>query len=83
MASFNPLYGQGMTAAILHAEALGHYLDRYGNDTGLPRRMARRSAAITANPWQIATGADFVYPRTAGHKPPVPTCSTPISNASW
>lgn len=69
VASFNPLYGQGMTAAALHAESLGRCLDRYGNTRALPHQVARLTAAVTANPWQIATGADFIYEQTVGDRP--------------
>ncbi len=69
VASFNPLYGQGMSAAALQAEALGLALDRVGNSRRLPRVANRAIAKVVANPWQIATGADLVYPQTRGHRP--------------
>ncbi len=70
VASFNPLYGQGMSSAALQAEALGRCLDRYGNSPRLPHAVAKAAATVVANPWQIATGADFIYPQTKGPKPP-------------
>lgn len=70
VASFNPLYGQGMSAAALQVEALAGCLAQHGNDDLLPRRVARAAAKVVDTPWRIATGADFIYPRTAGRKPP-------------
>ena len=70
VASFNPLYGQGMSAAALQAEALGSCLDRTGPTPALPRAVARAAGRVVANPWQIATGADFIYRQTSGPKPP-------------
>ncbi len=76
VASFNPVYGQGMTSALLQAEELGAALDRRrdarpGRDPGREPgpALARRMAAIADNPWLTATGADFAYPRTQGRRP--------------
>jgi 2-polyprenyl-6-methoxyphenol hydroxylase-like FAD-dependent oxidoreductase len=69
VASFNPLYGQGMSSAALQAEALGVCLDRVGNSRRLPRAVARAAGRVVASPWQIATGGDFVYPQTRGRRP--------------
>ena len=73
VASFNPLYGQGMTSALLQAEALGSAYDRHGLDRDLGRAHARAAARIVANPWTTATGSDFIYPRTVGRRPPAST----------
>jgi 2-polyprenyl-6-methoxyphenol hydroxylase-like FAD-dependent oxidoreductase len=70
VASFNPLYGQGMSSAAQQVEALVGCLDRLGNRASLGRAVARATAKIVANPWQIATGGDFVYPQTQGRKAP-------------
>jgi 2-polyprenyl-6-methoxyphenol hydroxylase-like FAD-dependent oxidoreductase len=70
VASFNPLYGQGMTSALLQVEALGRELDRQGNTPTLPGAVARQAAKLVANPWLTATGADFVYAATRGKRPP-------------
>lgn len=69
VASFNPLYGQGMSSAALQAEALGQGLDQVGNTPRLPHVVAKAAAAVVTNPWQIATGADFIYPQTRGPRP--------------
>jgi len=68
--SFNPIYGQGMTAAALQAEELGRALDRHGGPSAdLARHFYRATAAVLATPWRFAVGADFNYPETTGPKP--------------
>jgi hypothetical protein len=70
VASFNPIYGQGMSVAALEAMALAENLDAFGNDARLPHAMAAATSKIVDSPWQIATGTDFIYPRTTGRRPP-------------
>ncbi|MDP9796702.1 2-polyprenyl-6-methoxyphenol hydroxylase-like FAD-dependent oxidoreductase [Catenuloplanes nepalensis] len=68
--SFNPVYGQGMACAALHALALGRLLDRRPEATsGFAREFYAEIARITAAPWQFATGADLAYPETVGRRP--------------
>lgn len=69
VASFNPLYGQGMTSALLQAEALGVAVDRFGGGPRLAPATARATARVVDNPWTTATGADFVYAATGGRRP--------------
>lgn len=69
VASFNPVYGQGMSSAVLQVEAVAACLDRYGNSRRFPRAAARACASVAGDPWRIATGADFMYERTDGDKP--------------
>jgi 2-polyprenyl-6-methoxyphenol hydroxylase-like FAD-dependent oxidoreductase len=69
--SFNPIYGQGMTSAALQALALGRCIDRYGTGSDrFPKAFYRQVGKVVSNPWQIAAGADFIYPETTGPKPP-------------
>jgi 2-polyprenyl-6-methoxyphenol hydroxylase-like FAD-dependent oxidoreductase len=68
--SFNPVYGQGMTSAVLQAVELGRCVDRHGTGRGLFRAFARAAAEVVDNPWRIAVGADFAYPECTGPKPP-------------
>jgi 2-polyprenyl-6-methoxyphenol hydroxylase-like FAD-dependent oxidoreductase len=69
--SFNPVYGQGMTCAVLQAVALGECLTAAEtNDTALVRATYRRAAKVLDTPWKIAVGADFAYPETTGPKAP-------------
>ena len=66
--SFNPVFGQGMTAAALQAEALGKHLDRYGlSDVEAPFSLA--VAQICDTPWLLSTTMDFRYPHAGGHRP--------------
>jgi 2-polyprenyl-6-methoxyphenol hydroxylase-like FAD-dependent oxidoreductase len=60
VSSFNPVYGQGLTAAAQQAHALGALLD--GDLDRLPRRAAKTFARITATPWMLTTGNDKRYP---------------------
>jgi 2-polyprenyl-6-methoxyphenol hydroxylase-like FAD-dependent oxidoreductase len=68
--SFNPLYGQGMSVAALEAETLGTLVDSKRTLDGLGRRFFKRAARIVADPWLLATGADFLYPSVVGPRPP-------------
>ncbi|MDL1862654.1 monooxygenase [Betaproteobacteria bacterium PRO7] len=56
IASFNPVYGQGMTVAALEAQALAAEL-ACGKE-GLARRFFRRAAKLVDVPWTIAVGND-------------------------
>jgi 2-polyprenyl-6-methoxyphenol hydroxylase-like FAD-dependent oxidoreductase len=73
--AFNPVYGQGMTAAALGALALDETLReqrrRYadGETDGLARRFQRRLAKANAAPWLLATGEDFRYREVEGSTP--------------
>ena len=68
--SFDPIYGQGMTAAALQASALGRCLDKTGAvDRAFARRYFTSAARAVAVPWSIAVGGDFDYPDTQGAKP--------------
>ncbi len=70
VASFNPIYGQGMSSALLQVEALAATIDRYGADPRLAHAAAKAAAKVVDRPWMVATGADFIYPDTAGRRPP-------------
>ncbi|MFE0809341.1 NAD(P)/FAD-dependent oxidoreductase [Streptomyces sp. NPDC058848] len=68
--SFNPLYGQGMTVAVMEALALASSLDRFRTPSAAMARSYYKGAArALATPWQMATGSDFVYPETDGPRP--------------
>lgn len=58
VASFNPIYGQGMSSAVLHASCLSEYLVT----NPLPRRMATEffdmQAVVTDAAWALSAGAD-------------------------
>jgi 2-polyprenyl-6-methoxyphenol hydroxylase-like FAD-dependent oxidoreductase len=67
LCSFNPIYGQGMTAAALQALALRDRLPVDGHST---RRSFRALARAVEVPWQLATGADLAVPEVEGPRPP-------------
>ncbi|GAA0522381.1 2-polyprenyl-6-methoxyphenol hydroxylase [Halorubrum aquaticum] len=68
IASFNPIYGQGMSVAALDALALHHALATGGLDDLAPR-FFDRTAGIVEAVWRVAVGADFAFEATAGPKP--------------
>jgi 2-polyprenyl-6-methoxyphenol hydroxylase-like FAD-dependent oxidoreductase len=69
--SFNPLYGQGMTVAILEALELGRCLDRFGSASAeMTRKYFHTVGKLIDMPWQIATAGDFIFPETVGPKAP-------------
>lgn len=69
-ASFNPIYGQGMSSAAMQAAALQQLLQKQGNTSTLYRRYFKQAAKIVDMPWQIAVGEDFRWAETEGPKPP-------------
>jgi flavin-dependent dehydrogenase len=70
VASFNPVYGQGMTSAALQAEALARALDRAGElGPRFVRHYHRLAARAVETPWRMSVGADFSLPRTTGPRP--------------
>lgn len=64
--SFNPVYGQGMTAAALEVLALRTLL-REGEVP--PLKFFGRIAKVIKAPWEISTGGDLAYPGVAGPRP--------------
>jgi pimeloyl-ACP methyl ester carboxylesterase/flavin-dependent dehydrogenase len=67
VAAFNPIYGQGMTAAAQAAFALERLLREPGGDPAdLGLRFHRAVARANAGAWLIATGEDLRYPSTHG-----------------
>lgn len=70
VASFNPVYGQGMTSATLHASGLSSYL-RTNPDLQLPAREYFEKVRIVADAaWQVSTTADLGLPHVDGPYPP-------------
>jgi 2-polyprenyl-6-methoxyphenol hydroxylase-like FAD-dependent oxidoreductase len=68
IASFNPIYGQGMSVAALQALELHHALAAEGlADIG--RRFFGRVEGTVDAPWSVAAGGDFEFPQTTGPKP--------------
>lgn len=69
--SFNPIYGQGMSVALMQAERLGEALDRCGTGERLARSIQRELARVTDLAWTIATGGDLGYPQVVAERPAV------------
>jgi 2-polyprenyl-6-methoxyphenol hydroxylase-like FAD-dependent oxidoreductase len=67
LCSFNPVYGQGMTVAIMESLALRQCLAGGTND--LARRFFRAADRLIDNPWQIAVGSDLQHPDVKGQRP--------------
>ncbi|MCM1982552.1 FAD-dependent oxidoreductase [Lyngbya confervoides] len=74
---FNPVYGQGMTAAALGAMVLSRAMQALPSpqDVQHPsfsRRFQRQLASVLQAPWLMATGEDFRWPETQGRRPGKP-----------
>jgi 2-polyprenyl-6-methoxyphenol hydroxylase-like FAD-dependent oxidoreductase len=67
IASFNPLYGQGVTVGAAHAVALRECLRK--GDRALARRFFAAAWKPTDDAWRLATGADLALPEVRGHRP--------------
>jgi 2-polyprenyl-6-methoxyphenol hydroxylase-like FAD-dependent oxidoreductase len=71
VASFNPIYGQGMSSSALQAEALGGVLDAHDTvDAALTTKIHKAMAKAITNPWMLSTGGDLARPQTTGKRPP-------------
>lgn len=68
IASFNPIYGQGMSLAALEALVLHHQLAAGGLDS-LAHRFFDRSAPVIDAAWRVSVGGDFAFPQTEGDRP--------------
>jgi 2-polyprenyl-6-methoxyphenol hydroxylase-like FAD-dependent oxidoreductase len=66
LCSFNPVYGQGMTVAILESLALRQCLAA-GAD-GIARRFFRAAGRLIDIPWKIAVGSDLQHPGVPGKR---------------
>jgi len=67
LASFNPIYGQGMTVAACEALALRAALEQ-GNPEGLATRFFQAAARVIDAPWQLAVGGDLALPQVPGQR---------------
>jgi 2-polyprenyl-6-methoxyphenol hydroxylase-like FAD-dependent oxidoreductase len=66
--AFNPVYGQGMTAAALGAEVLDRWLreELSFRGPGRSRVFQRCLARATAAAWHLSAGADYGFRTTQG-----------------
>jgi 2-polyprenyl-6-methoxyphenol hydroxylase-like FAD-dependent oxidoreductase len=67
VASFNPIYGQGMSVAALDALALHHQLS--GGADGLGQRLFAQVSAVVDEAWKTSVTGDFIFEQTDGPKP--------------
>jgi len=75
IASFNPVYGQGMTVAALEAIALRDALA--SDPSRLGPTFFKAAAKVVDTPWQLAVGSDLSLPQVPGPRP----LSTRLINA--
>lgn len=69
VASFNPVYGQGMSAAALHASALSEYLGS-GPDLARPaRKFFTLQKVVVDAAWETSALADLALPHVDGPYP--------------
>lgn len=68
IASFNPIYGQGMSVAALEALTLHETLASSG-DGSLGKRFAERTTDVVDIAWQMAVGSDAAFEKTSGPTP--------------
>lgn len=68
IASFNPIYGQGMSVGALDALLLHHALADGGRE-GLATRYFDRVENVVDAVWRLAVGRDFAFERTTGPRP--------------
>jgi 2-polyprenyl-6-methoxyphenol hydroxylase-like FAD-dependent oxidoreductase len=70
---YNPVYGQGMSAAACQARALGEVLEQKargaGDLSGLALEYFPEAFEVTRTPWALAAAADFQDGRTTGDFP--------------
>jgi 2-polyprenyl-6-methoxyphenol hydroxylase-like FAD-dependent oxidoreductase len=69
VASFNPVYGQGMTSAMLHASCLSEYL-RGNPDLSKPALSYFADVRVVVDAaWQVSTLSDLALPHVDGPYP--------------
>jgi 2-polyprenyl-6-methoxyphenol hydroxylase-like FAD-dependent oxidoreductase len=73
LCSFNPVWGQGMSVALLQAEALAQILARNRRMGRGLERLGRdffdAAAKVIGAAWTLAANLDFAYPQTVGIRP--------------
>ncbi|GAA4652655.1 hypothetical protein GCM10023116_49390 [Kistimonas scapharcae] len=70
--SFNPIYGQGITAVLKDVQVLTAVLAQHINDLSAVSmlKLQKVIAKGKAVPWHLAACPDFIYPETRGKRPP-------------
>jgi len=67
LASFNPIYAQGVTVAAFEALVLHHALADGVDD--LATRFFGAAASVVDTAWSLGVGPDFEFPGTEGRRP--------------
>lgn len=78
--SFNPIYGQGMTAAALGAEILHDLVEDRGSLDGVARRFQTKLDRMLDQPWMAALASDLQFPEVTGPRSPVLSFAATYSN---
>jgi flavin-dependent dehydrogenase len=69
----NPIYGQGITVAVLEASAMRRLLKVYARKTDplamFGSHFLTEVEALLEDPWALSAIPDFVYPETRGTRP--------------
>lgn len=68
IASFNPIYGQGMTIGLLEALHLHTHLLTHSEPD--PMTFFESVTPTIQNAWRLAVGSDFRFAQTDGDRPP-------------
>ncbi|MER6162632.1 FAD-dependent monooxygenase [Streptomyces sp. NPDC001868] len=70
VATYNPIYGHGMSVAAQSALALRDRIAAHGlTAPGLARRVQKAVAVPVTLAWELATGVDIRYPEAIGKRP--------------
>lgn len=66
LASFNPVYGQGMTIATVEAQLLHQCLA--DGVEGVAARFFQQVGALVDGAWNLSVGSDLVFPEVEGER---------------
>jgi 2-polyprenyl-6-methoxyphenol hydroxylase-like FAD-dependent oxidoreductase len=70
---FNPIYGQGMSAAAQQARLLQRVLGQVAAETdplaAVQTEFMAQVASVLHTPWAMSTSADLAFPQTRGQRP--------------
>jgi len=69
VASFNPVYGQGMSSATLHAACLAEWLGSAPDLSRPAKEFFALQKVVVDAAWDISTGADLALPHVDGPYP--------------
>jgi len=72
VASFNPLFGQGMSVAVMEAVELDRLLGEGLDQHELAVACRLRFAALAEQPWQFVNTVDLSFPEAKGQRTTVP-----------